>query len=204
MYANVRIYSFLFLAMLRHQMEISFWSVGSSVDSVTKWDALYYDSAVLNSGGNRGLKPLEWRGKNRLDFLPNQNVYIFCNLQRKCLLLHPLNQWLIQVTLLSTSTTQKGWLNQRTLECYIHLLAKEHMNNTSVAQIQRHAVKTPWITEVNYRDIVCLRNADIAGELSFSRGMERKRELVRSQTLPRSIGAQARRSIFERLDSENR
>ncbi|XP_026780118.1 smoothelin, like isoform X2 [Pangasianodon hypophthalmus] len=47
------------------------------------------------------------------------------------------------------------------------------------------------------------RNADIAGELSFGRGMERKRELVRSQTLPRSIGAQARRSIFERLDSEN-
>uniref|UniRef100_A0A3P9NVJ0 Smoothelin, like n=1 Tax=Poecilia reticulata TaxID=8081 RepID=A0A3P9NVJ0_POERE len=31
---------------------------------------------------------------------------------------------------------------------------------------------------------------------------ERRRELVRSQTLPRSIGAQARRSIFERLDSE--
>ncbi|KAF7700019.1 smoothelin, like [Silurus meridionalis] len=47
------------------------------------------------------------------------------------------------------------------------------------------------------------RNADIAGELSFGRGLERKRELVRSQTLPRSIGAQARRSIFERLDSEN-
>ncbi|KAK3531688.1 hypothetical protein QTP70_025920 [Hemibagrus guttatus] len=47
------------------------------------------------------------------------------------------------------------------------------------------------------------RNADIAGQMSFGRGMERKRELVRSQTLPRSIGAQARRSIFERLDSEN-
>ncbi|KAM8903967.1 smoothelin, like isoform 2-T2 [Spinachia spinachia] len=31
---------------------------------------------------------------------------------------------------------------------------------------------------------------------------ERRRELVRSQTLPRSIGAQARRSIFGRLDSE--
>lgn len=50
---------------------------------------------------------------------------------------------------------------------------------------------------------MCIRNADIAGEPSFGRGLERKRELVRSQTLPRSIGAQARRSIFERLDSEN-
>ncbi|KAM9853313.1 smoothelin, like [Aulostomus maculatus] len=33
-------------------------------------------------------------------------------------------------------------------------------------------------------------------------GGERRRELVRSQTLPRNIGAQARRSIFEKLDSE--
>ncbi|KAI4880253.1 hypothetical protein NFI96_034044, partial [Prochilodus magdalenae] len=47
------------------------------------------------------------------------------------------------------------------------------------------------------------RNVDIPGELSFGRGIERRRELVRSQTLPRSLGAQARRSIFERLDSEN-
>ncbi|XP_072548123.1 smoothelin, like [Salminus brasiliensis] len=47
------------------------------------------------------------------------------------------------------------------------------------------------------------RNVDIPGELSFGRGIERRRELVRSQTLPRSIGAQTRRSIFERLDSEN-
>ncbi|XP_007245998.3 smoothelin, like [Astyanax mexicanus] len=46
------------------------------------------------------------------------------------------------------------------------------------------------------------RNVDIPGELSFGRGIERRRELVRSQTLPRSLGAQARRSIFERLDSE--
>ncbi|KTG40519.1 hypothetical protein cypCar_00002799 [Cyprinus carpio] len=36
----------------------------------------------------------------------------------------------------------------------------------------------------------------------FPHGTDR-RELVRSQTLPRNIGAQARRSIFERLDSEN-
>ncbi|KAF5897565.1 smoothelin-like protein 2, partial [Clarias magur] len=47
------------------------------------------------------------------------------------------------------------------------------------------------------------RNADIAGELSFGRGVDRRRELMRSQTLPRNIGAQARKSIFERLDSEN-
>uniref|UniRef100_H3D9V7 Smoothelin, like n=1 Tax=Tetraodon nigroviridis TaxID=99883 RepID=H3D9V7_TETNG len=31
---------------------------------------------------------------------------------------------------------------------------------------------------------------------------DRRRELVRSQTLPRNIGAQARRSIFERLDAD--
>ncbi|TRY64716.1 hypothetical protein DNTS_017749 [Danionella cerebrum] len=47
------------------------------------------------------------------------------------------------------------------------------------------------------------RNVDPSGDLSFGRGVERRRELVRSQTLPRNIGAQARRSIFERLDSEN-
>uniref|UniRef100_A0A8C1YJ52 Smoothelin, like n=1 Tax=Cyprinus carpio TaxID=7962 RepID=A0A8C1YJ52_CYPCA len=47
------------------------------------------------------------------------------------------------------------------------------------------------------------RNVDMSGDLSFGRGIERRRELVRSQTLPRNIGAQARRSIFERLDSEN-
>ncbi|XP_035389836.1 smoothelin, like isoform X2 [Electrophorus electricus] len=47
------------------------------------------------------------------------------------------------------------------------------------------------------------RNVDVPGELSFGRGVERRRELVRSQTLPRSLGAQARRTIFERLDSEN-
>nr|XP_061797815.1 smoothelin-like protein 2 [Nerophis lumbriciformis] len=39
-------------------------------------------------------------------------------------------------------------------------------------------------------------------ERSFGHGGERRRELVRSQTLPRNIGAQARRSIFERLDTD--
>uniref|UniRef100_A0A8C7SCN8 Smoothelin, like n=1 Tax=Oncorhynchus mykiss TaxID=8022 RepID=A0A8C7SCN8_ONCMY len=43
---------------------------------------------------------------------------------------------------------------------------------------------------------------DVGGDLPFGRGVERRRELVRSQTLPRNLGAQARRSIFERLDSE--
>ncbi|XP_018610615.2 smoothelin-like protein 2 [Scleropages formosus] len=38
--------------------------------------------------------------------------------------------------------------------------------------------------------------------MSFGRAMEKRRELVRSQTLPRSIGAQPRRPGFERLDSE--
>ncbi|XP_017289626.1 smoothelin, like isoform X2 [Kryptolebias marmoratus] len=37
---------------------------------------------------------------------------------------------------------------------------------------------------------------------SFRQMGERKRELLRSQTLPHTIGAQARRSMFERVDSE--
>ncbi|XP_051934907.1 smoothelin, like [Hippocampus zosterae] len=39
-------------------------------------------------------------------------------------------------------------------------------------------------------------------EQSFGHGGERRRELVRSQTLPRNIGAQARRSVLERLDTD--
>lgn len=45
-------------------------------------------------------------------------------------------------------------------------------------------------------------NSNVGSERSPGQGIERRRELVRSQTLPRNIGAQARRSIFERLDSE--
>ncbi|XP_039987519.1 smoothelin, like [Xiphias gladius] len=45
-------------------------------------------------------------------------------------------------------------------------------------------------------------DGDIKSDKSFGQIGERRRELVRSQTLPRNIGAQARRSIFERLDSE--
>lgn len=46
------------------------------------------------------------------------------------------------------------------------------------------------------------RDGDVSSDRSFGQVGERRRELVRSQTLPRNIGAQARRSIFERLDSE--
>lgn len=46
------------------------------------------------------------------------------------------------------------------------------------------------------------RDCDKSNDRAFGQAGERRRELVRSQTLPRSIGAQARRSIFERLDSE--
>ncbi|XP_022623364.1 smoothelin-like protein 2 [Seriola dumerili] len=46
------------------------------------------------------------------------------------------------------------------------------------------------------------RDGDTNNGKSFGQIGERRRELVRSQTLPRNIGAQARRSIFERLDSE--
>ncbi|KAI1903287.1 hypothetical protein AGOR_G00025650 [Albula goreensis] len=46
------------------------------------------------------------------------------------------------------------------------------------------------------------RDVDVGGQMSLGRGVERRRELVRSQTLPRTIGAQARRSLFERLDSD--
>ncbi|CAJ1066046.1 smoothelin%2C like isoform X2 [Xyrichtys novacula] len=46
------------------------------------------------------------------------------------------------------------------------------------------------------------RDGDMSADRSFGQVGERRRELVRSQTLPRNIGAQARRSIFERLESE--
>ncbi|XP_029302458.1 smoothelin, like [Cottoperca gobio] len=46
------------------------------------------------------------------------------------------------------------------------------------------------------------RDGDASSDRSSGQVGERRRELVRSQTLPRNIGAQARRSIFERLDSE--
>ncbi|XP_012713327.2 smoothelin, like [Fundulus heteroclitus] len=46
------------------------------------------------------------------------------------------------------------------------------------------------------------RDDDISNDRASGQAGERKRELVRSQTLPRNIGAQARRSIFERLDSD--
>lgn len=46
------------------------------------------------------------------------------------------------------------------------------------------------------------RDGDVSSDRSFGQVGERRRELVRSQTLPHNIGAQARRSIFERLDSE--
>ncbi|XP_072311627.1 smoothelin, like isoform X2 [Eucyclogobius newberryi] len=42
------------------------------------------------------------------------------------------------------------------------------------------------------------RDGDVVSERP---GGERRRELVRSQTLPRNIGAQARRAIFEKLES---
>ncbi|XP_040046193.2 smoothelin, like [Gasterosteus aculeatus] len=46
------------------------------------------------------------------------------------------------------------------------------------------------------------RDVDVSSDGPCGRATERRRELVRSQTLPRSIGAQARRSIFARLDCE--
>uniref|UniRef100_A0A3Q1G2X4 Smoothelin, like n=1 Tax=Acanthochromis polyacanthus TaxID=80966 RepID=A0A3Q1G2X4_9TELE len=46
------------------------------------------------------------------------------------------------------------------------------------------------------------RDGDVSSDRSFGQMGERRRELVRSQTLPRNIGAQGRRSIFERLDAE--
>lgn len=49
---------------------------------------------------------------------------------------------------------------------------------------------------------VCLRVMDVSRGVSLGRGMEKRRELVRSQTLPRNIGAQVRRPFFEKLDSE--
>ncbi|KAM9733314.1 smoothelin, like isoform 1-T2 [Menidia menidia] len=48
------------------------------------------------------------------------------------------------------------------------------------------------------------RDDDGRRDKSSGQAGERRRELVRSQTLPRSIGAQTRRSLFDRLDSEAR
>ncbi|XP_036393266.1 smoothelin-like protein 2 [Megalops cyprinoides] len=46
------------------------------------------------------------------------------------------------------------------------------------------------------------RVTDMGRETSSGRGVERRRELVRSQTLPHNLGAQAARSLFEKLDSD--
>ncbi|KAL6104997.1 smtnl2 [Pungitius sinensis] len=46
------------------------------------------------------------------------------------------------------------------------------------------------------------RDPNVSNDRPDGQVAERRRELVRSQTLPRSIGAQARRSVFGRLDSE--
>uniref|UniRef100_A0A3P8V476 Smoothelin, like n=1 Tax=Cynoglossus semilaevis TaxID=244447 RepID=A0A3P8V476_CYNSE len=46
------------------------------------------------------------------------------------------------------------------------------------------------------------RDGDVNSDKSYGPTGEKRRELVRSQTLPRNIGAQSRRSIFERLESE--
>lgn len=46
------------------------------------------------------------------------------------------------------------------------------------------------------------RDSDISSDRPVGHGGERRRELVRSQTLPRNIGAQARRGVFEKLESE--
>uniref|UniRef100_A0A3Q3L1I1 Smoothelin, like n=1 Tax=Mastacembelus armatus TaxID=205130 RepID=A0A3Q3L1I1_9TELE len=46
------------------------------------------------------------------------------------------------------------------------------------------------------------RDADVNTDRSFGPTGEKRRELHRSQTLPRNIGAQARRHMFEKLDSE--
>lgn len=68
---------------------------------------------------------------------------------------------------------------------------------------------SPWFQEkTNSAPAKCVtysglpqqdRDSDVVSDRP---GGERRRELVRSQTLPRNIGAQARRSIFEKLGAE--
>ncbi|KAK5869003.1 hypothetical protein PBY51_009969 [Eleginops maclovinus] len=58
------------------------------------------------------------------------------------------------------------------------------------------------VKTVTYSGLVQHDRDSVVSDRSFGQVGERRRELVRSQTLPRNIGAQARRSIFERLDSE--
>ncbi|XP_061683901.1 smoothelin, like isoform X2 [Syngnathoides biaculeatus] len=45
-------------------------------------------------------------------------------------------------------------------------------------------------------------DSDESKDRAFGHGGERKRDLVRSQTLPKNIGAQARHPVFERLDTD--
>ncbi|XP_061774797.1 smoothelin, like isoform X1 [Nerophis ophidion] len=60
-------------------------------------------------------------------------------------------------------------------------------------------VKTVTYTEQPHHDS---DDRDGSKDISFGQEGEKRRELVRSQTLPRNIGGQARHSVFERLDSE--
>lgn len=63
-------------------------------------------------------------------------------------------------------------------------------------------VKYLLLRVLNLSVLPACRDVDAHGDRSFGQIGERRLELHRSQTLPRNIGAQARRSIFERLDSE--
>ncbi|XP_068174311.1 smoothelin, like isoform X2 [Antennarius striatus] len=69
-------------------------------------------------------------------------------------------------------------------------------------RLQEKANSAP-AKSVTYSGVLCHdRDNDVSSDRFFGQVGERRRELVRSQTLPRNIGAQARRSIFERVDSD--
>ncbi|XP_029699868.1 smoothelin, like [Takifugu rubripes] len=55
---------------------------------------------------------------------------------------------------------------------------------------------------VTYSGLLHDRDGPSSCDRSFGPVGDRRRELVRSQTLPRNIGAQARRSIFQRLEAD--
>ncbi|XP_076831870.1 smoothelin, like [Brachyhypopomus gauderio] len=80
----------------------------------------------------------------------------------------------------------------------VRTMASPRLTENTASSVPSKAVAYSGLNQHNTD-----RNVDVPGELSFGRGIERRRELVRSQTLPRSLGAQTRRTIFERLDSEN-
>lgn len=102
------------------------------------------------------------------------------------------------------------------LKCFSLLCRENKFSSRQVGDLHWFAVtwKVNWreketgmlYSVCNCSSDPCLwpscRDGDVNSDKSYGPTGEKRRELVRSQTLPRNIGAQSRRSIFERLESE--